>query len=161
MIVPLSQALFNIVLVAPEIPQNTGAIGRLCVCTEARLHLIRPLGFLLDEAHLRRAGLDYWPHLDCSLHDSWQDFLQQAQPQRMFFCSTKTKRNVYELKFQKGDFLVFGNEGHGLPEEFYTRYQQDLYCIPMPGKHARSHNLANAVAIVLYEAWRQINCLTH
>ncbi len=147
--------VFNIVLVAPEIPQNTGTIGRLCVCTDARLHLIRPLGFQLDEAHLRRAGLDYWPYLHWQVYDSWEDFLEKATPPRMFFCSTKTSRSIYEVRFSPGDWLVFGNEGHGLPTEFYTRYQQDLYTIPMPGQHARSHNLANSVSIVLYEAMRQ------
>ena len=147
--------VFNIVLVAPEIPQNTGTIGRLCVCTDACLHLIRPLGFQLDEAHLRRAGLDYWPYLNWKVYDCWDDFLEQTQPQRMLFCSTKASRSIYEVSFTPGDWLIFGNEGHGLPTEFYTRYQQDLYTIPMPGLHARSHDLANAVSIVLYEALRQ------
>jgi len=146
---------FNIVLVAPEIPQNTGTIGRLCVCTDARLHLIRPLGFQLDEAHLRRAGLDYWPFLNWTVYDSWADFLHQAQPGRMLFCSTKTSRSIYQLQFQPGDWMVFGNEGHGLPADFYQRYETQLFTIPMPGQHARSHNLANAVAVVLYEGLRQ------
>ncbi len=146
---------FNVVLVAPEIPQNTGSIGRLCVCTETRLHLIQPLGFQLDEAHLRRAGLDYWPYLNWTVYENWQEFLTKAQPGRMIFCSTKAARKVYELQFQLGDWLVFGNEGHGLPLDFYQRYQEQLFAIPMPGQHARSHNLANAVSIVLYEGLRQ------
>ncbi len=146
---------FNIVLIAPEIPQNTGTIGRLCVCTDARLHLIKPLGFQLDEAHLRRAGLDYWPYLDWQVYENWQTFLTEAKPTRMIFCSTKTKRSVYQLQLQPGDWLVFGNEGHGLPDDFYRRYQEQLFTIPMPGIHARSHNLANAVSIVLYEGLRQ------
>lgn len=152
---------FHVVLVAPEIPQNTGTIGRLCVCTGARLHLIEPLGFSLDEAHLRRAGLDYWPHLDWRLHHDWAGWLNAVQPDpaRMFFCSTKTERSIYQAVLQSGDYLIFGNEGHGLPPELYGRYQRQLVTIPMPGLHARSHNLANSVAIVLYEGLRQIGVI--
>jgi tRNA (cytidine/uridine-2'-O-)-methyltransferase len=151
-----SRACFNIVLLAPEIPQNSGSIGRLCVCVGAALHLIKPLGFSLDEAHLRRAGLDYWPHLQWQLYEDWEDFLLRNQhPTRLFFCSTKCTRSIYEQSFSEGDWLVFGNEGHGLPAEFYQRYREQLYTIPMPGTRARSHNLANAVAITLYEALRQ------
>ena len=146
---------FHIVLVAPEIPQNTGTIGRLCVCTGAHLHLIRPLGFSLDEAHVRRAGLDYWPHLELHVYDSWPEFLSQHRPVRLFFASTKGEPSFFSYRFQAGDCLVFGNETSGLPAEFYQRYHDSLYTIPMPGPHARSHNLANAVSIVLYEALRQ------
>ncbi len=147
---------FNIVLVAPEIPQNTGTIGRLCVCTDARLHLIRPLGFLLDEAHLRRAGMDYWQYLDLHVYDDWQQFMEaNGSPERLFFCSTKTSRSIYGCTLQQGDWLVFGNEGHGLPPHFYSLYADRLWTIPMPGRHARSHNLANSVAIALYEGLRQ------
>jgi tRNA (cytidine/uridine-2'-O-)-methyltransferase len=149
-------ACFHIVLVAPEIPQNTGTIGRLCVCTDADLHLIRPLGFQLDEAHLRRAGLDYWPFLTWSFYENWEDFLERNHhPQRLIFCSSKTKRSIYDFAFQEEDWLVFGNEGHGLPPHFYEQYRDSLYTIPMPGVHARCHNLANAASIVLYEALRQ------
>lgn len=147
---------FNIVLVAPEIPQNTGTIGRLCVCTDAKLHLIKPLGYSLDEAHLRRAGLDYWPFLSWDLYEDWEDFLtRNDNPERMFFCSTKTTRSIYDCKLQEGDWLIFGNEGHGLPPPFYKRYEDKLWTIPMPGVHARSHNLANSVSIALYEGLRQ------
>ncbi len=151
----MNQPCFHVVLVAPEIPQNTGTIGRLCVCTGARLHLVKPLGFLLDEASVRRAGLDYWPHLDLRVHEDWDAFLADAKPERMLFASTKGGRSLYGFKFRPGDFLVFGNEGHGLPDAFYERYGDGLYVIPMPGAHARSHNLANAASIVLYEALRQ------
>lgn len=146
---------FHIVLVAPEIPQNTGTIGRLCVCTDARLHLIRPLGFSLDAAHVRRAGLDYWQHLDLRVHENWQAFLDDARPERLFLASTRGRHSLYDYRFDAGQFLVFGNETSGLPDEFHTRYQESLCAIPMPGQHARSHNLANAVSIVLYEALRQ------
>ncbi len=151
---------FHIVLVAPEIPQNTGTIGRLCVCTDARLHLIRPLGFSLDEAHLRRAGLDYWQYLDWRLYDSWEDFLvQNGDPQNLLFLSSKTTRSLFDTTMRLGDYLVFGNEGHGLPPPFYTRYQDRLVTLPMPGTHARCHNLANAASIALYEGLRQNHAL--
>lgn len=147
---------FNIVLVAPEIPQNTGTIGRLCVCTDSALHLIKPLGFSLDETHLKRAGLDYWPFLNITVYEDWNDFLtRNNSPQRLIFCSTKTTRSLYDHAFEPGDWLVFGNEGHGLPPQFYTNYEDKLFTIPMPGEHARSHNLANSVSIALYEALRQ------
>ena len=149
-------ACYNIVLVAPEIPQNTGTIGRLCVCTDAALHLIKPLGYSLDEAHLRRAGMDYWQYLNVTVYEDWQEFLRlNNNPQRMFFCSTKTDRSIYECRFQEGDYLIFGNEGHGLPPPFYEIYKDSLVTIPMPGVHKRSHNLANSVSIALYEALRQ------
>jgi len=146
----------NIVLVAPLIPQNTGAIGRLCVCTDARLHLIEPLGFVVDEPHLRRAGMDYWKHLDVSIHPSWDAFLAAEEPQHLFFLSTKTERSLYDCEFQGKEYLVFGNESDGLPENFYVDYEERLFTIPMPGKHARSHNLANSVSIALYEGMRQV-----
>ncbi len=147
---------FHIVLVAPEIPQNTGTVGRLCVCTGARLHLVKPLGFLLDEAHIRRAGLDYWQYLDLKVHDTWEALLDEAGPDaRLWFASTKGGSSVYQTRFTPGNWLVFGNEGSGLPPPFYERYRNRLCVIPMPGEHARSHNLANAVSIVLYEGLRQ------
>ena len=150
----------NVVLVLPEIPQNTGAIGRLCVCLDATLHLIKPLGFQLDEKSLRRAGLDYWQHLDKKIHDSWKTFLSSEQPQRMFFSSTKGAKPYFEFCFKLGDYLIFGSESKGFPNEFYNCYSDHLYLIPMPGKNARSHNLANAVSIVVYEAFRQIQLST-
>lgn len=148
--------MFHVVLVAPEIPQNTGTIGRLCVCTDVRLHLVRPLAFSLDEARIRRAGLDYWPHLDLHVHETWEDFLASSRPSRLFLCTTKATRSLYEVRFEEGDALVFGNETSGLPPPFYECYRDALVTIPMPGAHARSHNLANAVSIVLYEALRQV-----
>lgn len=151
----VSAPAFHVVLVAPEIPQNTGTIGRLCVCTGARLHLVRPLGFSLDEAHVRRAGLDYWQYLDLAVHEDWEAFLAAAQPRRFCFTSARGARSIYDHSFHTGDFLVFGNETGGLPPAYHARYCADVRTIPMPGPHARSHNLANAVSIVLYEALRQ------
>lgn len=150
---------FNIVLIAPEIPQNTGTIGRLCVCTGARLHLIEPLGFLIDDAHLRRAGLDYWPYLDWTVHPGWEGFLDREQPQSMVFLSSKTTSSFFDYQVHEGEYLVFGNEQHGLPPDFYGRYADRLRTLPMPGPHARCHNLANAAAITLYESLRQVGGL--
>ena len=147
----------NVVLIAPEIPQNTGAIGRLCVCLGAKLHLIKPLGFSLDASYLKRAGLDYWKFLIYNVYDCWDSFLDIKTPQRMLFSSTKGSKSYFEFHFQPGDYLIFGNETKGFPEKFYQLYKENLYVIPMPGKHSRSHNLANAVAIMCYEAFRQID----
>jgi len=148
--------MFNIVLVTPEIPQNTGTIGRLCVCTEARLHLIKPLGFQLDESKIRRAGMDYWQYLDLTVYENWQDFRDKNTSDRFFFISTKGEKNIYEAEYQQGDYLIFGCEGSGLPAPLYEQYRKQLYLIPMPGSHSRSHNLANSVSITLYEGMRQI-----
>ncbi len=147
----------HIVLVKPEIPHNTGAIGRVCVGLDCPLHLIKPLGFRLTEQHLRRAGLDYWEYLRLTIHDSWEAFLESVQPPRLFFLSTRGEKSLYDCAFQPDDALVFGNEGHGLPDDFYRRYSDRLFKIPMPGEHARSINLANAVSITAYEAYRQLH----
>lgn len=146
----------NIVLVRPEIPHNTGAIGRLCVGIDARLHLIRPLGFHLDNASIKRCGLDYWEHVDLVYHRSWDTFLVAEKPEQLVFASTKGRRTIYDIKFEDNVYIVFGNESSGLPPALYMTYKDQLYTIPMPGKNARSINLANAVAIVAYEALRQI-----
>ncbi len=150
----------HIVLVKPEIPHNTGAIGRVCVGLDCPLHLIRPLGFRLTEQHLRRAGMDYWEHLRLSVHDSWDAFLSEAKPARLFFLSTRGERALYDCAFQPGDALVFGSEGHGLPQAFYDHYRDRLFRIPMPGPHARSINLANAVSIAAYEVFRQLTAVS-
>ena len=148
---------FSIVLVRPEIPHNTGAIGRLCVGLDVPLHLIRPLGFRLDDKAIARAGLDYWPHLKIAIHDTWDEYLAAANPSRIFFLSTHGEKSLYDCAFAAGDALVFGNESSGLPKDFYARYRDDLFRIPMPGEHARSINLANAVSIASYECYRQLS----
>jgi len=147
---------FNIVLVAPEIPQNTGTIGRLAVSTDSVLHLIDPLGFSLEDKYLKRAGLDYWRFLDLHRHRDWESFVSSLAPEaRLRFFSTHGERSYFDEEYLPGDYLVFGRESAGLPPEFYVRYRDDLRIIPMPGEHSRSLNLANAVSIVLYEALRQ------
>ena len=150
--------MIHVVLLHPEIPHNTGAIGRLCVGLDCPLHIIRPFGFFLDERNVQRAGLDYWQHLDLRLHDNWEEFLGAHPEARLFFASTRGERSLYECSFRDGDAVVFGAESCGLPKDFYNRYRADLFQIPMPGEHARSINLANAAAVCIYEAWRQINC---
>ena len=146
--------MFNVVLVEPEIPPNTGNIGRLCLATQSKLHLVQPLGFNIDDRQLQRAGLDYWKELDVQL---WPSFaaLQAGQSQhaRYFYLTTKTSRAYYEEGFQPGDFLVFGRETKGLPEPLLAANAERLLTIPMHG--TRSLNLATAVAIVLFEAIRQ------
>jgi len=146
--------VFNVVLVEPEIPPNTGNIGRLCLATRSTLYLVKPLGFSLDDRELKRAGLDYWNEVDVQIWDSFQE-LQRAQTDatRYFFLTTKSGRAYYEVDFRDGDFLVFGRETKGLPESLLTRNRETCLTIPMRG--ARSLNLATAVAIVLFEAVRQ------
>ena len=143
---------YNLVLICPEIPQNTGNIGRLCVSTDAHLHLVKPLGFSLDEKYLRRSGLDYWQYLQLSVHESVAAFLDFAKDKTCYFFSTKTDHNYLDCPFEPDSYLIFGNEGSGLPPAFYQEFEDRLYTIPMPGKHARSLNLANSAAIILYEA---------
>jgi tRNA (cytidine/uridine-2'-O-)-methyltransferase len=147
--------VFNVVLVEPEIPPNTGNIGRLCLATGSTLHLVRPLGFSIDDRTLKRAGLDYWKEVDVQMWDSFAQ-LQQARKgnARFFFLTTKSKRAYYDIGFRAGDFLVFGRETKGLPEPLLAAHPDDLLTIPMRG--TRSLNLATAVGIVLFEAMRQV-----
>ena len=146
--------MINVVLVEPEIPPNTGNVGRLCLATGSTLHLIEPLGFDLDDKQLKRAGLDYWHEVQLR---TWKDFdqLQQAQPAtaRFFFLTTKSRRPYFQIRFRTGDFLVFGRETKGLPESLLCANEANTLTIPMQG--TRSLNLATAVAIVLFEAVRQ------
>ena len=146
--------MFNVVLVEPEIPPNTGNVGRLCLATRSTLHLIKPLGFSLDDRQLRRAGLDYWQEVPLQLWDSFEA-LQRAQSDatRYFFLTTKTQRTYYDVNFHANDFLVFGRETKGLPHKLLVANANSCITIPMHG--TRSLNLATAVAIVLFEATRQ------
>jgi len=146
--------MFNVVLVEPEIPPNTGNVGRLCLATKSTLHLVKPLGFLLDDRQLKRAGLDYWDDVDLKVWDSLDALLKSKRADdRCFFVTTKATRAYWEVKFRPGDFLVFGRETKGLPEDLLATHASDCITIPMEG--ARSLNLATAVGIVLYEAIRQ------
>lgn len=146
--------MFNVVLVEPEIPPNTGNIGRLCLATGSTLHLVKPLGFSLDDRELKRAGLDYWKEVDLQLWDSFHDLCRmRGEEARFFFLTTKTNRAYYDVRFRPGDFLVFGRETKGLPESLLATHTEELLTIPMHG--TRSLNLATAVGIVLFEAMRQ------
>lgn len=149
--------MFHIVLYEPEIPANTGNIIRLCANTGARLHLIKPLGFVLDDKKLRRAGLDYHEWVAVQVHDSLADFVANVQPERLFALTTKGTRRVSDVSFKAHDALLFGPETRGLPAEVLTELGPDncLY-LPMQAQ-SRSLNLSNTVAIVLYEAWRQLD----
>ncbi len=150
--------MFHIVLHHPEIPHNAGAAGRLAVATGSRLHLIRPLGFSLDEKYVRRTGLDYWKYVDLQLWDSLEELRATAPTSAHFWLlSTKAQRTIWDpaLPMQDGDFLVFGAETRGLPESMLAQYAQDALRIPMSGVHARSLNLSTSVAIALYEALRR------
>ena len=146
----------HIVLVEPEIPQNTGNIARLCVLTESELHLVGKLGFSINNYYLRRAGLDYWECLKVHCHQSLNEFLVQANRERVFYVSTKAKQFYTEIRDQWEDCLVFGGETRGLPRELIESHLQNSIRIPMWGAKPRSHNLSNSAAIVVYEAMRQI-----
>jgi tRNA (cytidine/uridine-2'-O-)-methyltransferase len=143
----------EVVLVRPEIPNNTGTIGRLCVATATPLHLVRPLGFRIDERSVRRAGLDYWKEVDLHVHDSLEEALAGA-PRALYF-SAHAERSYHLCAYRPGDFLVFGGETRGLPGELIAAHAETAYRIPIWGP-VRSLNLANAVSIVLYEACRQL-----
>ncbi|HBN96892.1 MAG TPA: tRNA (uridine(34)/cytosine(34)/5-carboxymethylaminomethyluridine(34)-2'-O)-methyltransferase TrmL [Firmicutes bacterium] len=145
----------HVVLVEPEIPANTGNIARLCVAVGSSLHLIRPLGFFLSDPKLKRAGLDYWEHLELYVHDSFEDFLEAAEPQRLFLVETGGAHLYSEMNYQAGDYLVFGSETRGLAPELLKTYED--FTVTLPQRNVRSLNLSNTVAIIVYEAWRQLD----
>jgi tRNA (cytidine/uridine-2'-O-)-methyltransferase len=146
----------NIVLVNPEIPQNTGNIARTCAATGAKLHLIEPLGFELSDKYLKRAGLDYWHLMQYEVHENWVEFCEKYPDAKLWYASTKAPRNYCEAEFGENDFVVFGRETKGLPEDLLRADYERAIRIPMR-QEARSLNLSNSVAIVLYEALRQVN----
>ena len=149
--------MLNVVLIEPEIPPNTGNIGRLCLATASHLHLVKPLGFLLDDKALRRAGLDDWHEVQVTLWDSF-DELRAAHPTgRFWYLTTKARRAYWDARFHNGDFLVFGRETKGLPRPLLEANTQCTLTIPMEAESTRSLNLATAAGIVLYEAVRQIH----
>ena len=151
-----SSSLFDVVLVEPEIPQNTGNIGRTCVATRARLHLVEPFGFELSDRTLKRAGLDYWPHLEWSRYPDFSSWSQTVrEPERVFYFTTKATQLYTEVRYQPGDTLVFGKETKGLSPEIIQRNEKQIVKIPLLGP-ARSLNLATAVAIAAYEVLRQL-----
>jgi len=152
---------FNVVLVEPEIPPNTGSIARLCGSTNTGLHLIHPLGFRTDDKHLKRAGLDYWPYVKIYNWDNLDAYLESQPENKLFFFTTKVKTPYYEANFTTGDHFIFGKETKGLPEEILAMYHDRCYTIPMDNPNIRSLNLAMSAGIILYEALRQQYFLTH
>lgn len=148
---------FNIVLVNPQIPNNTGNIGRLCVGSLSRLHLVKPLGFEITDSRVKRAGLDYWGDLDLNYHEGFKELLETIPDiSRVFFFTTRAEKAYYDVDFKEGDWLVFGRESDGLPQEIVDTYQNQCIKIPFPGT-VRSFNLGNAVAMALGEGLRQLN----
>jgi len=146
--------MLNIVLFEPEMPANTGNIGRTCVAAGARLHLIRPLGFRLNEKMIKRAGLDYWEHLDVTVYDDYWDFLRKNPDAKIYMATTKAHKVYTEVNYEPDAYIMFGKESAGIPEEILVENEETCIRIPMLDE-IRSLNLSNSVAIVLYEALRQ------
>jgi tRNA (cytidine/uridine-2'-O-)-methyltransferase len=147
---------FNIVLVEPEIPNNTGNIGRLCVGGKSHLHLIKPMGFEISDSRVKRAGLDYWPELELSQYENFDEWLSKVpNKERIFLFSSRASKSYHSVTLKKGDWLVFGKESVGLSPEVLNLFPDQQVCIPFPGK-VRSFNISNAVAMVLGEGLRQV-----
>ncbi|MGM0508658.1 MAG: tRNA (cytidine(34)-2'-O)-methyltransferase [Fusobacteriota bacterium] len=146
----------NIVLLEPEIPYNTGNIGRTCLLTNTTLHLIKPLGFSLDEKSVRRAGLDYWQDVDIKLYDSIEELWEKFPDSNFYYATTKTDQKYSDIKYKNNDFIIFGKESKGIPENILEDNKENCITIPMI-PIGRSLNLSNSAAIILYEALRQVN----
>jgi len=147
--------MFNIVLVNPEIPQNTGNIGRSVLAENCVLHLIKPFSFSLDDKYLKRAGLDYWKNVELKLWENIDDFFNSVPIEKMHLFSKRGSIRYDKASYKKGDFLIFGRETKGIPKEFLEKYSQRVRVLPMPGKLVRSLNLAVTAGVVLFEALRQ------
>ena len=146
--------MINIVLLEPEIPANTGNIGRTCVATDTHLHLIEPLGFKLNEKALKRAGMDYWKDLDVTTYIDFNDFLEKNPGAKIYMATTKAEKTYADVEYEDGCYIMFGKESAGIPEEILVEHKEDCIRIPMVGD-IRSLNLGNSVAVILYEALRQ------
>jgi tRNA (cytidine/uridine-2'-O-)-methyltransferase len=146
----------KIVLYEPEIPPNTGSVARLCAATLTPLHLIEPLGFKIDDKHLKRAGLDYWEFVQLHVHKSWDEFIASTAPRTLWLFSKRATRSYAATRYGEDDFLVFGPETRGLPQALLEAYREQVLRIPMMNPRVRSLNLSNAVSIALYEALRQL-----
>ena len=154
--------MFHVVLIEPEIPWNTGNVGRTCLAAGAELHLVGPLGFFLDQAEVKRAGLDYWEKVKLHRHPTWEKFLENLPPQApLFFFSTKGRKTLWEADFPGEAYLIFGKETAGFPKDFYEIYQDRLYRIPQQEDSVRSLNLSTSVGIALFEAVRQTRVGSH
>jgi tRNA (cytidine/uridine-2'-O-)-methyltransferase len=151
--------MMNVVLVHPEIPPNTGNIGRLCCAVGATLHLVKPLGFLLDDRSLKRAGLDYWEKVDLVVWEDLEEYISSVPAERIVLTSSKRGKLYHDLKFELGDHILFGPETTGLPPELFQRFPNRAAKIPICLDMVRSLNLSTAAGIIVYEALRQTNCL--
>ena len=147
----------NIVLIEPEIPNNTGNIGRLALASGSNLHLVKPFGFEITDARLKRAGLDYWQHLNLHYYDSIEEFFRKNEDKKMVFLSSHGEKKHWDIEFEDDLFLVFGKESEGLPKTITEKYTDKLFKIPLYNEHVRSLNLANAVSIIVYEGLRQLD----
>ena len=148
----------HIVLVEPEIPPNTGNVARSCVATESALHLVKPLGFSIDDKQLKRAGLDYWPYIRLSIHESLDEFLKGHSGRNMYFATTKGEKSYADVKFEDEDMILFGKETAGLPKELIEKNKEYTIRIPMSETiQFRSLNMSNSVNVILFEALRQLN----
>ena len=147
----------NIVLIEPEIPNNTGNIGRLALASGSHLHLVKPFGFKIDDTRLKRAGLDYWKHLSVTYYESVEEFFEINKDKNMAFLSSHGTRNHWDISFEDNMFLIFGKESVGLPKKVTEKFPKQLYKIPLYSEHVRSLNLANAVSIVVYEGLKGLN----
>ncbi len=152
----MHRAPFHIVLYEPVIPQNTGSIARLCACTGARLHLIHPLGFQVDAAAVRRAGLDYWDHVGVEEHESWEAFEAKEKPEHLYLLTKFATQSFFAARIEAPAYLVLGSETKGLPPFLHERYAKSLYKIPMRTHLVRSLNLAQCAAVAVYEGMRQV-----
>ncbi|MFT4533929.1 MAG: tRNA (cytidine/uridine-2'-O-)-methyltransferase [Saprospiraceae bacterium] len=144
----------NIVLIEPEIPNNTGNIGRLSLAAGAKLHLVKPFGFELSDKRVKRAGLDYWKHVDLHIYEDKDSFFKQHKDKHLVFLSSHGKKSYTEIEFEDDIFIVFGKESEGLGAELLEKYKEDLFSIPIMSPHVRSLNLANAVSVVVYSCIR-------
>ncbi len=148
--------LLNIVLIEPEIPNNTGNIGRLTLASGSNLHLVKPFGFKIDDTRLKRAGLDYWQHINLHIYESIEDFFTKNKNENMVFLSSHGTKDHWSIDFKDDMFLVFGKESVGLPKSIIEKHPDKLYKIPLYSKHVRSLNLANAVSVVVYEGLKNL-----
>ena len=149
----------NIVFYEPEIPFNTGAIARTCALTHTKLHLIKPLGFEIDDKHVKRAGLDYWHLVDLNVYENFEELYEQNKEANFYFASTKSKKKYTDVNFKDGDFIVFGPETRGLPEDLIFKHYDNAIRIPMLKDYGRSLNLSNSANVILFEALRQLDFL--
>ena len=150
---------FNIVLIEPEIPMNTGNIGRLSLATGSVLHLVKPFGFELNDSRLKRAGLDYWKHISVRIYEDINEFLEKNKDEKMVFLSSSADKSYCEIEFKDDMFLIFGKESVGLSKSLLSNNSEAIFKIPIYSKHVRSLNLANAVSIVVYEGLRNLKAI--